>query len=634
MGDITINKPGGSLFLLGNEAIARGAIEAGVDFVSAYPGTPSSEIVDTLSKLAPGLGFYAEWSVNEKVALEAAAAASYSGLRALCTMKSQGLNVASDFLLTQNLTGSKGGYVLVVCDDPSALSSVNEEDTRSYARLADLPMLEPATIQEAKDMTRYAFELSEELGCLVIIKSVTRISHARGRVILGEIARQKRRAFFDVTQPFLTGVGAPVVRRHERLHKRLELIREEFERSNFNSFDGDRGDPDLLIVTNGSTWLYAKEAVEMLGLGKRVGILKLGCTHPLPEGVIEQYLNRIDKVLVLEEVDPLLERDIAVISNKMGRLIRVYGRMSDHLPGCGELNVDLVLGGISKILEVSHNVDYRYREMIEDAASDIPPRELAFCPGCPHRASFWVIKTALELDGRGGFVAGDIGCYTLGMYPTGFELTKTSHCMGAGIGLSSGFRFLNQPVITLAGDSTFFHACIPGLINAKFNKANLLLCVLDNSATAMTGFQPHPGTGKTAMGEDTDPVSIEAICTNIGANVEVADPFEIDDAIETLYRMLQQDGLRVLILRQMCGILRARSEGRKKIYVDQEKCIGDECGCARFCSRVFNCPGIIWDEDRGRAMIDEAVCTGCGLCAKLCPEGAIVVEEVFHEGSA
>jgi indolepyruvate ferredoxin oxidoreductase alpha subunit len=631
MSTLTLDQPGQSVLMMGNEAIARGAIEAGVDFSAAYPGTPSSEILESLARTAEHFGHYAEWSVNEMVSLEAAAAASLAGLRALTAMKQNGVNVCSDFLMTVNLAGTRGGLVIVACDDPSAISSSNEQDSRSYAKFADLPLLEPASFQEAKDMTKWAFELSEKIGLPCIVRSVTRLSHSRGNVDLGEIPERTRKARFDGAYI----AGAFVSMQHAALHQKLEQIREEFEGSSFNWYSGPKK-AGLVVVTSGSGWLYSREAVAALELENEVGILKIGTTWPLPEKFIIDSLKKATEVLVVEEVDPFLEQNLKVLLAEQAKTlgpIEVYGARSGHLPSSGDINQDKVAQALAQI----RGGDYKPRDehyvqrAKELALTFLPPRMPTFCAGCPHRASLWAIKSALKLDGREGFVAGDIGCYSLGAGPAGFWQLKTLHCMGAGTGLANGFgqlgRFeFSQPVVAVCGDSTFFHAAIPSLINARFNSSNLLMVVLDNGGTAMTGFQPHPSSGRDALGRPAPVVDIEDICRAIGVEVKVRDPFEVDDAVEELYDMLQEDGAKVMIFRRRCHLVETKEKGKKRVYVDPDTCIGDDCGCARFCSRVFNCPGIIWDAAAGKAKIDEVVCTGCGVCATLCPRGAIVVE--------
>ncbi|UCC60825.1 MAG: indolepyruvate ferredoxin oxidoreductase subunit alpha, partial [Dehalococcoidia bacterium] len=395
-------------------------------------------------------------------------------------------------------------------------------------------------------------------------------------------------------------------------------------------------DAKFIIVTCGTGWFYSREAVATLGLEEEVGILKLGTTWPLPERFIINHLKHVDEILIVEETDPFLEQNIKVLLAEQAKAlgpIDVYGSKTGHIPGFGDINQDKVARALASIkgLEYKPRDEAYAQKANELSLPSLPPRMPTFCPGCPHRASLWAIKAAMKLDGRDGFVTGDIGCYALGAGPAGFWQIKTLHCMGAGTGLATGFGQLgqfgfDQPVISVCGDSTFFHAAIPGLINARFNSSNILMVVLDNGGTAMTGFQPHPSSGYDAQGRPTPVVSIEGICLAIGANVRVRDPFEMDEAIADLYDMLQEDGAKVMVFRRRCHLVESKEKGRKKVYVEPEKCIGDDCGCARFCSRVFNCPGIIWDQEIQKARIDEVVCTGCGVCATLCPRGAIVVE--------
>jgi len=626
---LELNQPGKTVLMMGDEAIARGAIEAGVDFCASYPGTPATEITESLARVADRFNIYVEWSTNEIVAFEAATAASLAGLRALVAMKQMGVNVCADFLMTVNLAGTNGGLVLAACDDPSAISSSNEQDSRSYARYADLPLLEPADFQEAKDMTKWAFELSEKLGLPCILRSVTRLSHSRGNVKLGELPEKKRTAKFEGV--YISGAFA--VAQHAALHQKLEQAREEFESSPFNFYVGSRK-AKFVIVTSGSGWLYSREAVAALGLENKVGILKIGTTWPLPEKFIIDHLKNVTEILIIEEVDPFLEQNLKILLAEQAKTlgpIEVYGAKSGHRPPFGELNQDRVTTALASIKGLQPKTrDVKYVEKAKEALAYIPPRMPTFCTGCPHRASLWAIKSALKLDGRDGFVTGDIGCYSIGAGPAGFFQLKTIHCMGAGIGLANGFgkldRFaFNQPVIAVCGDSTFYHAAIPALINARVNNSNVLMVILDNGGTAMTGFQPHPGSGCDALGRPAPTVEIENICKAIGVEVRVRDPFEISQAVQELYDMLQENGPRVMVFRRRCFRIEAKEKLQEKYYVDQSKCIGDDCGCARFCSRVFNCPGIIWDQEAQKAKIDEMVCTGCGVCATLCPRGAIMV---------
>jgi indolepyruvate ferredoxin oxidoreductase alpha subunit len=628
---IAQNTPGKTVLLMGNEAIARGALEAGVKVCAAYPGNPSSEIIGTLAKVAGELGLHVEWSVNEKVALEVAAAASLAGLRGLCAMKQNGLNVASDFLLNLNLTGCKGGLVLVVADDPAAVSSSNEEDSRIFAKLGDLPLLEPANFQEAKEMTKMAFEISEKLGLPVLIRSVTRVSHARGNVSLDELPKSGPKPKFETSQPRL---AVPATANHKILHEKLNKAKQMFEESAFNFYRGPEK-PELMVVTSGSGWMYALEAVINLNVQDRVGILKVGTTWPLPEDFVLERLKHADRIIFIEEVDPFLENNVKEIyaQNCLDLGLKAFsGKANKIVPDVGELNPEIVTHAIMSLLSVPYEArPAEYAQRVHEAASElVPARTLGFCAGCPHRATYWAIKVALALDGKGGFILGDIGCYSLGMGPSGFGQMKTLHAMGSGAGLACGFGQLNrfgleQPVLAVCGDSTFYHAAMPALANAYYNGASFLLLLLDNSATAMTGFQPHPGTGMTATGNEAPVIDLKAICEVFGARVEVVDPFDVATTIETLLRLLQDEkGVKVLILKRECALVSAKRQKRiYKVEVDTKRCLGESCGCNRLCTRIFKCPGLMWDKEAGKACIDEAICTGCGVCAEICPATAI-----------
>jgi indolepyruvate ferredoxin oxidoreductase alpha subunit len=636
MSVLSKDSPGKKMLFMGNEAIARGAIEAGVQVCAAYPGNPSSEIIGSLSQVAEELGLYVEWSVNEKVALEVATAASFAGLRGLTAMKQNGLNVASDFLFNLNLSGSKGGLVVVVCDDPSALSSTNEEDSRLFAKMCDLPLLEPATVQEANEMTRWAFDLSEELGLPCLIRSVTRLSHARGNAELGRLPKNLPIPHFDTSRPI---IPQPVTVTHKALHDKMKKCQDRFEESTFNLYRGPER-PELLVVACGPGWMYVLEALANMGVENRAGIVKLGTTWPLPKSFLAQHLKKADRILFVEEVDPFLENNIKEFCAERAAELGAktfLGKASGDLPDIGEINPDIVTGAIQKVLRVSYEPrSPQYAQEAAEAASLFAPtRELGFCAGCPHRATYWSLKNALAIDGRDGIVLGDIGCYTIGVRPAGFSQVKTCHAMGSGAGLANGFgqleRFgLNQPVLTVCGDSTFYHAAIPALVNARYNRSNFLMLILDNSATAMTGFQPHPGTGRTAMGPEAPVVDIEALCKALGARVLVRNPFDVQDTTDAIYELLQdREGIKVLILRQECALVRAkRQKAVYKVRVDQERCIGQACGCNRRCTRIFKCPGLAWDPATGKARIDEAICTGCGVCADICPQSAILKEIV------
>ena len=631
------NEPGKIVLLMGNEAIARGAIEAGAMVCAAYPGNPSSDIIEALAKVGPELGIHVEWSVNEKVALEVAAAAAMTGLRGLTAMKQNGLNVASDFLLNLNLTGIRGGLVLAVCDDPGGISSTNEQDSRLYAKMGNLPLFEPSDFQEAKDMVVTAFKLSEEIGLPCLVHSVTRISHARGNVELGPLPSAKPIPNFDRSKPFSS---LPfLAKAHLGLRNKMARFQEIFESSSFNYYRGP-DTPELLIVTTGAGLFYCQEAIHTLDLKKRVGIIKLGTTWPLPKKFLLKHLTKADRIVFVEEGNAFIEGNIKEMWADLAQELppsTFIGKIREDLPPVGELNPDIVIGLLRNVLDIPYQArPAEYAEAVGQVVKELAPvRDLSFCAGCPHRATYWAIKKALILDGRDGFVLGDIGCYGMGFGPAGYTQMNTLHAMGSGAGLASGMgqlhKFgLKQPMIAVCGDSTFFHAAIPAIINAQQHEANFVFLILDNDATAMTGFQPHPGLGKTATGHTAPPIDIAALCQGMGLEVDVQDPYDLEDTTQTIVRLLKQDsGVKVLILKRACALVRAkRGPAEFKVAISQDRCLGEACGCNRFCTRIFKCPGLFWNVETSRAQIDEAICNGCGVCSHICPSGAIYKEAV------
>lgn len=642
MSKLLDGKEGSQYLFMGNEAIVRGCLEAGLSVAAGYPGTPSSEIIENLSKIAKDRNMYVEWAVNEKVGAEIAAAGSFAGLRSICTMKQNGTHVASDFFLHLAGTGTRAGMVVVVCEDPGALSSQNEADARFFAKMLEVPLLEPGDFQEAKDMMKWAFELSEELKTFVFLRSVTRMSHASGNVKIGNLPDSKPRAYFKFdgplldfdTGPMITGV-APYARTVQQ--GKMKKAASIFEGSPFNKYTGPQK-PELLIITSSACYLYSKEAINILNLENRVGLLKLGTTWPLPEEYIKKHLLETDKVLIVEEPQDFMEENIKVLAADEAGKIGIktfYGKKSGYIPSSGELNVDIIATTLTKLLNVNYEpVPQDYAVKASQSIFKSPGRELTFCPGCPHRASFFSIRNALKLDNRDGFVCGDVGCYTLGVLPGGFSAVKTLYSMGSGLGLAVGFgkfrKFeMNQPLIAVCGDSTFFHSVIPALVDAVHHKADVTLVVLDNSGTAMTGFQPHPGLDHDVMGMDAPAIDIERVCRAIGADVEICDPFDVKATEMMLLGSLKKkDQTRVVILRQVCALSPAR-RGRKlyRMSVNESICLGQNCGCNNMCTRVLRCPGIFWDAKNKTAKIDEVLCAGCGVCASVCPSGAIQKSE-------
>jgi len=633
--------------LMGNEAIVRGALEAGVNIAAGYPGTPSSEIIESFSKVAKERNLYVEWSTNEKVAVEVAAAGSFAGLRSLCVMKQNGVNVASDFLLHLASSGTRGGMLLVSCDDPGALSSVNEGESRLFARLLEIPLLEPGDIQEAKDIIPWAFALSEQIRNIVMIRSVTRLSHASGNVRFGPLPDTAAQAAFHYNGPLLDPDTGPVISmilaapelQHGPQLAKLKKAAEIFETCPFNTYTGPET-PELLIITSSACSLYSREAVAILGLEERVGILKLATTWPLPLRLLTGHLTRAARILFVEEVAPTLEDHVKTIAAETAAEIGVktfYGKKSGHLPAVGELNPDLVINALTALLSIPYApLTTEFAGKLKELADNYaPPRGMTFCPGCPHRASYWSIHNALELDGRRGFVCGDIGCYVMVTLPAGFSTVKTLHAMGSGSGIASGFGKLkhfgmDQPVLSVCGDSTFFHAALPALANAIHQRSPFTMVLLDNRGTAMTGFQPHPGSPANVLGDPAPALDMEKLCRAMGAKVEVSDPFDLDRTQQKLNHLLEYaEGTKVLILRQACALSPER-RGKKKyeISVDESRCRGEDCGCNRICTRIFGCPGLVWDREKKVSRIDDIICVGCGVCADICPAGAIVRKEI------
>lgn len=618
---MTANAPGQVCLMQGNEAIVRGAVEAGINFAASYPGSPSSQVLGMLGKIARERNFYAEWSTNEVCAMEACVGASLASARALCIVKQNGLLCVADALHCGAQHGVKGGLVIVTSDDPSAHSSTNEFDSRYQAMSASIPMLEPTSMQETKDMIPYAFELSERTKQIVIVRVTTRVCHGRGNVTLGPLPEKPNP---------LKQVGewdrlVCVSYMHSSMLQKLDALRREFEDCPYNHYTGPES-PKELIVAGGTGRLYAQEAMERLGVGGRVGLLSLATIWPLPEQYILRYLQSAEKVLTLEEVDPVLEHNLEAIAGKNRLSITFSGRSDGALPKIGELDPDNVAAAISALTGVS------LPEKAGSSQLELPERELTFCAGCPHRATFYLLKKVLRQEKHPGIVVGDIGCYIMSGQSAGHYAYQACNCMGSGINLAEGLGQLtnyglDQKVVTVCGDSTFFHTIMPGLVNATYHHANMLLMVLDNSATAMTGFQPHPATGLTAMGDHVKPMDIQKIVEAVGCEVETADPFQVEETEQILRRLLKKPGMNVLIMRQPCATLMSKQQRRPvRVYVDQDKCLGDGCGCDKYCSRVWGCPGNTWDFQKNKAFIDPVTCVGCGVCAKLCPGGAIKVE--------
>jgi len=622
--------PGERLFLLGNEAIARGAIEAGVQVAAAYPGTPSSEILETLAGAAKQLDMYVEWSTNEKVAFEVAFAASLSGLRAMASMKHVGLNVAHDPVMTASYIGARGGMVLLVADDPWAWSSQSEQDSRYVAEQGYLPILEPSSVAEAKEMMADAFRLSEEFKHIFIVRPVTRISHGRSDISLGEISKERRKGSFPKNPSWLVYTPAQARKNRPLMIERFNRIRQAVDTLPYNRLELKDG-AQLGIIACGLSYSYTKEALKWLGLEDRVSVLKIGTPHPLPGRLVKQLLEAVDEVLVVEELEPFVELHVKAIAGEANIRVKIHGK--DLIPVVGELSTRKVTEAIARLTGSKLPLDFNALDKFaQEIAPLLPARPPTLCPGCPHRASQYAIKTASKRVARDygqgveAVYPGDIGCYTLSYLPP-IESMDVVLCMGASFGTANGFAHtLDVPVVAQLGDSTFFHSGIPALLDAVFNKAKVTMIVLDNTATAMTGFQPHPGTGRTATGEETTMVKPEDIARACGVKfVEVIDPFDLKKATDTLEKAIRFDGPAFIVSRRPCTIIeqrRKRETGEKIIpyQVDQDKCNG-KC---EVCIKLLGCPAIL--RDNGRTVIDSSLCTGCSLCAQICPYHAIVEE--------
>ncbi len=618
MCDVTNSKQ--ETIMGGNEAIARGALEAGIGFCASYPGTPSTEITTILQKFTEEYDIYVEWSVNEKVALEAAAGASWAGVPAICPMKSLGLNVASDFLLNLNLSGTgTGGLVIVVCDDPRGHSSSNEQDSRFYAKAAQIPLLEPSTYQEAKDLIPFALKLSQEYEVPVLIRSTTRLSHSRGLVTMGDIPKREWKAgplkedLFNVPSPHF---------KHRDLLNKMEQISKTFDESKWNTKPSKK-ELDILIISSGISRRYSQEAIHLLD-AKEIGILNLVTTYPIPKKIVVAALKKTKRVLFSEEIDPFLEDEIRSLSVELDNVPELHGKRTGTIPAYGEMTTDVMRGAIAKLKSIK--LDKR-----KEIDSDILiPRPLTFCAGCTHRNFYWAVRKVRKRVGDKLVVAGDIGCYSLGVFYD--RAMTTMQAMGSGIGVATGLGQLERfgfdaKILAVAGDSTFFHACIPGLINAKHKNSNLTFVILDNETTAMTGFQTHPG----ALHQEVNlkRVKIEEIIKAIEPDFYArSDANNIPELIDLLHSTINKDGLKVLLLDSVCWLEAARRESTAKetsFRIDKDLCIGENC---LICVSDFACPAISWDKKIGHPVILDQLCVQCGACVAVCPHDAIKEERV------
>jgi indolepyruvate ferredoxin oxidoreductase alpha subunit len=617
----------GKALLSGNEAIARGSLEAGVRVVAGYPGTPSTEIIETLVKEADDYGIHVEWSTNEKVAIEVAAGASIAGLRSMVCMKHVGLNWASDPLMCINLSGVNGGLVIVSADDPGAQSSQNEQDSRFYGLFSELLTFEPSTPSEAKGMVIESFNISERLKLPVLLRSVPKVSHSYEIIQLNPMHKLKIAPKFEHDKRFVvTGAGGWAVHLHELLHDKKAKMQLITDSSNFNVLHHN-DDAKLGIITSGVAYTYVREAVKLLKT-KKVSVLKFGTVFPLSKLLVKKIASLTPKILIVEEGEPFLEQQVRSISGELCE-VEFMGKLTGDLPSVGELNVNHVLNAIANLLNIKiNNILSKRQRTLDKLEAILPPRILTMCAGCPHRATFYVIKQIVRRVGRDKVhLCGDIGCYSFGAQPP-FNLVDVKYCMGASIGVACGLASsgVDGTIFALIGDGTFIHAGIPALINAVYNSAKIVIVVLDNQIVAMTGFQPHPGTGRTATGKYTKKIILEDLARACGVNfVEVFDPYDLDEAKKVMERAVKHEGVAVVISRRECAtefLRRARKEGIviRKYWIDQDKCT--RC---RICVKEFGCPAFSVENDEIRIIRD--MCIGCGVCAQICPSEAIKESE-------
>ncbi len=596
-------------YVMGNGAIALGALSAGVSLVAGYPGTPSSEIIETVSKY-PHEGVHLEWSVNEKAALEVAAAAAMSGARALVTMKQMGLNVASDPLMSLAYVGVKGGLVVVSADDPGPISSQTEQDTRRYAGFCRIPVFDPSSSEEAFAMIQDAFDYSEKYGTPVLFRPVTRVCHAYASIEVPETYAPK--PYDGLVKDSRRWVIFPRLsyQNHGKMEERNVTIGKDFSDYRFNNVTG--GKSEKAVVTSGISYSYVKECLKN---NRDVRVIRIATAFPFPEDFVLKALDGIKEALCIEELSPYIEEQVLETIGKHHLDVRVSGKLDGKVPHNGENSVELTARILDEFLGIRTCPDLID---ISDAPA-LPLRPPVLCAGCPHRGSFYAVKQAMK--GKKAFFCGDIGCYTLGNAMP-LDMVDTCLCMGAGITMAQGLSHMHEDGTCFAfvGDSTFFASGMTGVVNAVYNEADMILCVLDNSTTAMTGHQPHPGTGRNMMGNIVDKVDIAKVLEGIGVKkIFTVDPLDLQKSIEAVKECAAEKGVKAVIFKSPCVAITKPDE---KCRIDQGKCI--QC---KKCIREIGCPALVTSS--AQVMIDRNLCTGCGLCSQICPVSAIGGED--HE---
>lgn len=587
-------------YVMGNGATALGALAAGVNLAAGYPGTPSSEIIETLAKYSKG-DVHLEWSVNEKAAMEVACAAAYSGARSMVTMKQMGLNVAADPFMSAAYVGVKGGMVVVSADDPGPISSQTEQDTRRFAEFARVPVFDPASAGETFEMIQDAFAYSEKYSTPVLFRPTTRVCHAYTSVeIPDEFAVKEYEGFIKdsgrwVIFPKLSNAN------HEIIEKRNVEIGDDFSSYRFNTVTGSSS---KAVIAGGVSYSYAKEFMKDY---PELKLIRVATPYPFPEKFLLEALEGVDEVLCFEELSPFLEEKTLQLIGRHSLNIKVSGKLDGTVPVKGENSADNAKAIISRFFGIAVEEDADLSDM-----PALPVRPPVLCAGCPHRASFYAVKKAME--GKKAYFCGDIGCYTLGNAMP-LDMVDTCLCMGAGVTMAQGFHWVDKEgtAFAFAGDSTFFASGITGVVNAVYNEADMILCVLDNSTTAMTGHQPHPGTGRNMMGNAVEKISIEKVLEGIGLRkIVTVDPLDLAAAVEAVRECAAEKGVKAIIFKSPCIALSKPTA----------KCvISDECINCKICITEIGCPALITVD--GQTTIDRNLCTGCGLCAKICPVSAI-----------
>lgn len=643
-------------FLMGNEAIGLGAVRAGVQVVSGYPGTPSTEVLETVAKHNPG-DIYVEWSVNEKAAMEVAAAAAYTGARTMVTMKQVGLNVASDPLMSLAYVGVKGGMVVMVADDPGPISSQTEQDTRHFGQFSKLPVFDPSSPEEAYKMIGDAFDYSEKYHTPVLFRPTTRICHGCASVEL------KERICLPAPQGFVKDSNKWVIfprlsnANHKMIEARNPVIGDDFSSYRFNLLHREEKETVQGIITHGISYEFVMEALNGY---KGARVIKISTPNPTPEKLMLQFMDGLNEVMAVEELDPVLEQELMLLCGKHHLNVDIRGKLTGDVQCAGENSVE----SVRKVLEAYLGAPYiEYMESLDEAsdaavdeasdeasgaasdeASDaatgassdmaagaaplpVPPlpiRPPVLCAGCPHRASFYAVKRAMEKlnqelpDGQDpveGIYCGDIGCYTLGNAKP-LDMVDTCLCMGAGITMAQGMQRVepHKRYFSFVGDSTFFASGLTGIVNAVYNEANLTLCILDNSTTAMTGHQPHPGTGHTMMGQVVEKVDITKVLEGIGVkHIRTVDVLDLKQCVDTVLEFSALNGVKAVIFKAPCIAI---VKTTKKCRIVEDRCV--DC---RTCINEIGCPALVLDQDKVK--IDSGLCTGCGLCGQICTVDAI-----------